>query len=95
MLAQCFDKGPANGSVSAGLTNSSGTLSSAIPVTIVATNSSEQPGDPVDVDFAYLFDVKTFVSNTATANFFYAVTYTYDGVTTTIAASAYEEGAAA
>ena len=78
--------GIANVAVNAGLTDASGNIGAAIPVTIVAsTDSSDEPGDPVKVQFAFAFNVKTFASNNATANFTYSASYTYNGVTTPLA----------
>ena len=83
--ASVAKNGIASVAVNAGLADTSGEIGVAIPVTIVASNSSEQVGDPVDVQFSFAFDVKTFRSNDATANFSYGASYTYDGVTTPLA----------
>ncbi len=81
--------GPANTSVSAGLADASGNIGPtvSVPVTIVASDASQQVGDPADVHFGFAFNVKTFASNNATASFSYSASYTYDGVTTPIAGS--------
>jgi hypothetical protein len=77
-------KGFANTSVVAGLADSSGTIGSAIPVTIVPTDPSEKIGDPVTLEFDFTFDVELFASNTATGTFNYSVSYTYMGTPTTL-----------
>ena len=84
--------GIAGVAVNSGLTFTSGDIGAAVPVTIVATNPGEQVGDPVNVQFSFAFNVKTFASNDATANFTYAATYTYDGTTTSLASNAYDLG---
>ena len=85
-------KGFANTSVNAGLADSTGKIGSSIPVTIVATNASEKVGDPVTIQFNFAFNVKTFASNTATANISYSARYTYMGTTSTLASSSYTLG---
>ena len=86
--------GPANVSATAGLEDSSGNIGPTVsePVTIVTSDASEQVGDPVDVQFAFSFNVKTFASNNATANFSYSVSYAYKGVTTPLAIKTYQIG---
>ncbi len=84
--------GIANVAVSTGLADSSGNFGASIPVTIVASDSSEQPGDPVVVQFAFAFNVKTFASNNATATFTYSASYTYDGVITPLASKTEQLG---
>ncbi len=85
-------KGIASVALTAGLTDTSGNIGAAIPVTIVATNSSETTGEPVNIQFSFSFNVKTFASNNATANFSYSVSYAYDGVTTALANKSYQLG---
>ena len=79
--------------VQAGLADASGNIGVAIPVTIVPSpGTSERAGVPVNVQFAYTFDVKTFAANNATASLTYSVSYTYKGTTTPLAANTYQEG---
>ncbi len=86
--------GIANVSVNAGLSDASGTIGPTVnvPVTIVATEPDETVGEPVAVQFGFAFNVKTFASNNATANFIYAASYTYDGTTTSLASNEYDLG---
>ncbi len=77
--------GIASVAVNTGIADTSGNIGASIPVTIVASDSSEETGDPVNVQFAFSFNVKTFASNNATANFTYSVSFTYDGTTTPLA----------
>ncbi len=80
---------PANVAVSAGLSDANGDVGPTVnvPVTIVASDSSETAGDPCNVQFSFEFNVKTFASNNATANFSYIATYTYNGTTTPLASA--------
>jgi hypothetical protein len=83
----------ANVAVNTGLTDTSGNIGAAIPVTIVATNPGEADGDPVTVQFSFSFDIKTFASNNASANFSYYASYTYNGgLPTTLANHTYPMG---
>ncbi len=86
--------GIANVAVNAGLANASGAIgpSVSVPVTIVATDSDESTGDPVTVKLSFTFNVKTFASNNATANFTDAASYTYDGATAPLASHVYNLG---
>ncbi len=79
--------GVANVAVNSGLTDTSGNIGGAVPVTIVATNSDEQDGDPVNVQFAFSFNVESFASNNATADFSYSASYSYDGTSTPLASA--------
>ena len=77
--------GPASVGVQAGLTDASGNLASGIQVMIVASDDSEQKGDPVNVQFAFAFNVKTLAANNTNATFTYSANYTYNGTTTPLA----------
>ncbi|MGO9471150.1 MAG: IPT/TIG domain-containing protein [Isosphaeraceae bacterium] len=77
--------GIASVAVNAGASDTSGNIGAAVPVTIVATNPDEQDGDPVNVEFAFSFNVKSFAANNATATLTYSASYTYNGVTTPLA----------
>lgn len=85
--------GIANVAVNAGLTDASGNIGAAIPVTIVASpDSSAENGDPVSVQLAFSFNVDDFAYNNATASFSYSLSYTYQGVTTPLASNFYSGG---
>ena len=77
--------GIANVGANAGLTDASNSIGTAISVTIAPTNAGEREGDPVIVRFSFSFNVETFASNNAAANFSYAASYSYDGTTTPLA----------
>ncbi len=81
------ENGIASVAVNAGLSDTSGNIGASVPVTIVASDPSEQTGDPVNVQFAFSFNVEKFASNNATATFAYSASYTYNGVTTPLASN--------
>ena len=64
--------GIASVGLNAGLADTSGTIGSSIPITIMATSASENKGDPVNVQFSFTFNVESFGNNNATATFTYA-----------------------
>ena len=86
--------GIANVSVSSGLTDASGAIGPTIsvPVTIMATGPGEETGDPVTIQFAFVFNVETFASNNSIATFTYASSYIYNGKTTPLASQVDELG---
>ncbi len=77
--------GIASVAVNTGLADTNGNIGAAVPITIVATNPGERAGAAVNVEFAFSFNVETFASNNATASFTYSASYTYNGVTTSLA----------
>ena len=87
---RCDDS--ANASVLAGLSSSTGAIGSSVPVTIVATSSSEANGGPVTINFNFSLNVENFAANTGTGNFGYGVSYTYMGKTTSLVNNTYSLG---